>query len=309
MDSLFYIVILCIEAVRLNIYERISYMAIFFNQATLSYNDNVTNSNIVTGQLLEVLTADKTAVIPVYEQGGGVTYVISIRNSGASSFTALTVTDDLGAYSQGGQTLIPLDYVEGSVRYFVNGVLQPAPATDTGAALVISGINIPAGGNAIIVYETEANRFAPPDIEGTVTNTAVITGGGLATPVTVSETVAAQASPDLSISKAISPDTVVENDTLTYTFVIQNYGNAPAEVDDNAVVSDTFDPILSPINVTFNGEVWEEGVNYTYNSTTGEFATVAGQITVPAATFTRNEETGAWTVTPGVSVLRVSGTV
>ncbi|MBE6902169.1 MAG: hypothetical protein E7478_06815, partial [Ruminococcaceae bacterium] len=45
-----------------------------------------------------------------------------------------------------------------------------------------------------------------------------------------------------------------------------------------------------------------------YNETTGEFATLAGQITVPAATYTQ-DETGAWVITPGVSVLRVVGTV
>ena len=284
-------------------------MAIFFNQATLSYNDNVTNSNVVTGQLLEVLTADKTAVVPTYGQCGGVTYIISIRNSGNTPYTALTVTDDLGAYTEGALTLTPLDYVEGSVRYFVNGALQASPAVQAGPPLLISGISVPAGGNAVIVYETETNSFAPPQLEGTITNTAVITGQGLLNPVTVSETVAAETSPDLTISKSISPETVVDNDTLTYTFIIQNYGNSDAVATDNAIVTDTFDPILDPITVTFNGTTWTEGVDYTYNSATGEFATVAGRITVPGASFARDSVTGAWIVTPGVSTLTVSGTV
>ena len=283
-------------------------MAIFFNQATLSYNDNVTNSNVVTGQLLEVLTADKTAVVPTYGQGGGVTYIISIRNSGNTPYTALTVTDDLGAYTEGALTLTPLDYVEGSVRYFVNGALQTSPAVQAGPPLLISGISVPAGGNAVIVYETETNSFAPPQLDGTITNTAIITGQGLLNPVTVSETVAAETSPDLTISKSISPETVVDNDTLTYTFIIQNYGNSDAVATDNAIVTDTFDPILDPITVTFNGTTWTEGVDYTYNSATGEFATVAGRITVTGASFARDSVTRAWRVTPGVSNITVSGT-
>jgi len=39
------------------------------------------------------------------------------------------------------------------------------------------------------------------------------------------------------------------------------------------------------------------------------FATVPSAITVPAATFTQNPATGAWSVIPGVSTLVVTGTV
>ena len=38
-------------------------MPTFTNQATLSYNNITTNSNVVTGQLLEVLSVTKTAVM------------------------------------------------------------------------------------------------------------------------------------------------------------------------------------------------------------------------------------------------------
>ena len=37
-------------------------MAIFSNQASLSYSGGVTNSNVVTGELLEVLEISKTSV-------------------------------------------------------------------------------------------------------------------------------------------------------------------------------------------------------------------------------------------------------
>lgn len=50
-------------------------MAIFYNQATLSYNDTVTNSNIVTGEITETLTVTKTALTPTYTAGDTVTYM------------------------------------------------------------------------------------------------------------------------------------------------------------------------------------------------------------------------------------------
>lgn len=284
-------------------------MAVFYNQATLSYNDNVTNSNIVTGEILEILSAAKTAVVTEYRSNDVVTYVISIVNSGTSAFTGLTITDNLGEYSFDTTELVPLTYVDGSVRYFSDGVLQAAPTVIAGPPLVISGINVPAGGNALIIYQAEINQYAPLATGSEITNEAVISRGGLSTDITIDETITVADEAFLTITKSLSPDTVVENGQITYTFVIQNYGNVPIVATDNAIVTDTFNPILDPISVEFNNVSWSEPANYTYNTETGEFATVAGQIIVPAATYTQDEETGEWVVNPGVSVLRVIGTV
>ncbi len=284
-------------------------VATFFNQATLSYGDRVTSSNIVSGEIIEVLSATKTAVGDQYTEGGSVTYVISIINAGNSPYNALTVTDNLGAYVFGGTTIYPLTYIEDSILYYVNGVLQPTPAVTDTQPLTVSTITVPAGGNALIIYQGRVNQFAPIGVGSQITNEAQISGGGLSTPITVTETVGAASDALLSITKAISPATIAENGQLTYTFVIENRGNTPAVATDDVIVTDVFDPILNPITVTFEGETWVEGVNYTYNEATGEFVTLPGQITVPAATYTQNPETGAFIVTPGVSVLRVTGTV
>ena len=96
---------------------------------------------------------------------------------------------------------------------------------------------------------------------------------------------------------------------LTYTFTIQNTGNVPIVATDTVSITDTFNPILTGLTVTYNGVTWTENINYTYSETTGEFATVLGQVTVPAATYVQDSVTGVWVVEPGVSVLTVSGTV
>ena len=96
---------------------------------------------------------------------------------------------------------------------------------------------------------------------------------------------------------------------VTYTFVIQNSGNEAVVATDNAAISDTFDPILSALSVTFDGATWTQGVQYNYNQATGLFTTVPGQIVVPAATYTQDPVTGAYTVTPGIATLVVTGTI
>lgn len=284
-------------------------MAQFTNQAQLSYNNSVTNSNIAVGEILEVLSATKTAVMNDYVRNDDITYIISILNSGTAPFTGLTLTDNLGAYPWNETSLVPLTYVENSARYYVNGILQPAPTVEaTEAALVISGLNIPAGGNAIIVYEAEANQFAPLDVEGTITNTATISGIGLSSTITATETVFTEDVPELTITKSVSPVPVSENGILTYTFIIQNSGNTAADVSSNIVITDIFNPILSNLTVTLDG-VTLPTTSYTYNETTGEFATVAGSITVPAATYTQSATEGFYIINPGVTTLTISGTV
>ncbi|MBQ8403582.1 MAG: hypothetical protein IJX55_04045 [Clostridia bacterium] len=283
-------------------------MATFYNQAILSYNGNTTTSNITTGEILEVLSASKTAVVDEYSSGDAVTYVVSIINSGASAFSGLTLTDNLGEYTSGALTLVPLTYTEGSLQYYENGVLRPAPTVTAENPLTITGISVPARGNATIIYEARTNGFAPIGVGGSITNTAVISGTNVS-PVTVEETIGASEEARLTISKSLSPATVTENGVITYTFIIQNSGNTAAVATDNVTVTDTFNPILGGITVAFNGETWAETTNYTYNETTGVFATVPGQITVPAATYTQEPTSGAVIVNPGVSVLTVTGTV
>lgn len=284
-------------------------MATFYNQATLSYNGTTTTSNITTGELLEVLSATKTALVDRYTRGNRVTYIISILNSGTVAFTGMTVTDNLGQITSLPTAVYPTAFVDGSIRYYVNGVLQTAPTVTAGPPLVISGINIPAGSNAVLVYEVELNEFAPFASGSTITNTATVSGDGLTTDLQVSETITAADSALLSISKSLNPTTVTENGQITYTFIIQNSGNTAATAADNVVVADTFNPILNPISVSFNGTVWTSPTNYTYNSLTGVFASVAGQITVPASTYSQDPVTGAYTIQPGISTLTITGTV
>ena len=192
---------------------------------------------------------------------------------------------------------------------FVDGAAQPVPTVTAGPPLVFSGISIPGGSDAVLVYQARANAFADPAAGGTIVNTVTVTGNGINTPVTATETVTTATSPLLSITKSISPAQVMDNDRVTYSFVIQNSGNEAVVATDDAVITDVFNPILSALTVTFNGTPWTQGIQYNYNQATGQFTTAPGQIVVPAASYTQDPVTGAYTVIPGTATLLVTGTI
>lgn len=284
-------------------------MAQFTNQAQLSYNGQTVNSNIAVGEIPEAISASKTAVGETYTEGGTVTYVISAVNSALTPATGVTVSDDLGGYLFGTETLYPLRYLDGSVRLFINGILQAAPTVTAGPPLVFEGITIPANGNMVLVYDTTVTQFAPLGTTDSIVNTATLTGAGIPTPITVSETVTPVSAPSLSITKSIEPPVVNEGGRVNYRFVIQNFGSAPADACANVTVTDLFDPILSDLVVTLDSVTLAENTDYTYVATDGLFTTTPGRITVDAATYAQDPATGTWSVTPGTTTLTVSGTI
>lgn len=281
-------------------------IAIFTNQATLSYSGGTTNSNIVTGEIVDVLSMTKTAVSQSYTPGENVTYVVSIVNNGEVAVTGLTVTDDLGGYELEGETVYPLEYVDGSLLYLVDGAPQEMPDGTAGPPASVTGIDVPANGNVTLIYEARVTGFAPMGPDAEITNTVTVEGA--CAPLSASATIPMAGEPELTISKAVSPEVVPGCGELTYTFVIQNSGSEAAGAEDAIVLSDTFDPVMNDITVELDGAALTEGTDYTYDETTGEFATAAGRITVPGATYTQNDN-GTWTATPGVAVLTVAGTL
>lgn len=285
-------------------------MAQFTNVATLNYDGGSVNSNVVTGEIRQSLTVTKDAVLSTYSYGDTVTYVINIVNSGSTSYTGLTVTDNLGEYGSLTSTteIYPLTYIAGSIKYYINGNRQNIPTITSTQPLTITGITVPAGGNTALVYETEVNSFAPLDANGRITNILRVTGTGITTPNTAIETIAAAAAANLSITKEMSPTVVNENGTVTYTFNILNSGNTAADASDAVSITDTFNPPLNDITVTYNGTTITQQGFYCYSEQTGVFTTTAGQITVPAATYSTAAD-GSYTVIPGTATVTVTGTI
>lgn len=281
----------------------------FYNQATLSYNNIVTTSNLVRGTLRTALQVTKTPVKDTYVHGEEISYLISIQNTSETAFTGLTLTDDLGAYTFGTGTVVPLTYVDGTLTVLTNGAPTTGPAVQTAEPLTVTGIDVPAGGSVVVAYAVVVNAYAPLGANAAVTNTVTVDGAGLTSPMTASAEITAAEAVTLAITKAIDPNPVTERGQVTYTFEIRNYGSQPAAAAENAVVTDQFDPVLSSLTAALNGTPMTATTDYTYDAASGLFETVAGVLTVPAATYAQDPDTGAWSVTPGLTTLTVTGTI
>lgn len=284
-------------------------MANFNNQASLYFGGGVTSSNITEGEVITRVSLTKTAVTTDYSAGDNIVYAINLVNVDNTDKTGITITDNLGAFTPISTEVIPLDYVVGSILYYQNGVLQPAPTVNAGPPLTISGITIPAHGNVTILYEVRANVYAPRELNDSIINVVNAEGEGLCDELIATSEVPTRDESILTIAKAICPDTITCGEEVTYTFIIQNHGNLPVATTDGAIVTDVFNPILSSITVKIDGTTVAENVAYTYDELTGQFSTISGAIVVPAATFTRDPITGIITTTPGVTVLTVTGTI
>ena len=282
-------------------------MAIFSNTASVSYNDITTNSNTVTGEILQSATVTKNVLNSTYGRGSTLVYAISIVNPSDTALNGVTVTDNLGGYTSDGATVYPLEYVNGTAKLFVNGVQAAAPSVSGTAPIVFGPFDIPADSSAILVYEAAVTDYAPIEAGSVITNSADISGANCALPASASASINVEQMPQLTVAKHICPDTVCGGGEISYTVIIQNSGNRATVATDNLVVYDTFDPALSDITVTLDGAALADTA-YIYNSDTGVFSTIPGIVTVPAATYVR-EPDGRISVTPGYAVLKISGTI
>lgn len=280
-------------------------MASFTNQATLRYQGIAIRSNTVTGELLQSVSVRKTSVESAYTPGGTVSYIVSLVNNSATELTGLTLTDDLGAYTFEGQTLYPLSYVAGSAKLFVSGVPQE-PTVTAGPPLQIGGIRLPANADAVLVYDAAVTEYAQPSAGGSIVNTVTLDGAVLHEPISASWTLPVAVQPTLEILKELSPASVQPNEALSYRFTLLNYGNE--DTDTTLALADTFQPPLQNLTVTLDGQPLTEGVDYSYDETTGAFETEAGILSVAAASSSQSAG-GVWTITPTEQQLTVTGTV
>ena len=282
-------------------------MATIINQANLTYTYGTTTASVLSNPAVteraEAIAIEKRALENAYHAGSELTYLLAVQNSGAAPVTNLTVRDNLGAFTPTGAAapVMPLTYT-GPAALYIDGVFSETltpEADESGVTFTIP--SLPAGSNALIVYQAAVNGFAPLDAGSEITNTATLTVG--TDPLTASATVPVDSYADVSIEKEMSPNPIGTGDTLTVIFTIENCGNVAAT---DLVLTDDFPLSLSDVAVSVNGA---SVTDFTFEDNTLTLpASDQTALTVPAATF-ETSDTGAVTVTPGTMTVTVTGTI
>lgn len=284
------------------------YMATnLLNRAQVSYtysgNAGTAVSNQTNTTLLDEFTMDvtKEALTEEVRAGDTAAYVVRVDNTGAGTLLGITVTDDLGAAAG---APAELTYVEGSVEFYVNGDSVEGTATPDADGITFAvAIPLTPGDNLLVVYLARLSETATVP----VTNTATVTAN---TSSTAAAVVTAQASvtitptvfADITIFKAADKATVMNGDTLTYTFTLMNTG---AEAATGVVFTDAFPAEFTVTSVSYTvGDVTTPVSPADYTITAPNTLTMPAEastlaLTVPAAT-----EAG-----PGVMTITVTGTI
>lgn len=283
------------------------------NQATISYRfgTRAANavSNIASTVLSSALDIDKTSLSEQYRIGQSLTYIITVTNNGNEDSGAINVSDDLGTFTQNGTEITPLTYV-GPARLFINGSFDSVINPDVNENDIQFEIeNIPANGNAQIIYLASVNSFASGETGSEITNTATASRAcdcPCDQNVSDSNTIILEAFADIRIVKSVCPNPVICGGELTFVFDIFNYGNVEAT---EVVLTDTFVPPLTDITVTVDGIVIPESQYRYVNGVLTLPNAIGDEITVPAAEFVRSPINGVVTVTPGKIQITVSGNV
>ncbi|MBE6545824.1 MAG: DUF11 domain-containing protein [Ruminococcaceae bacterium] len=287
-------------------------MAIIENFATVRYTSGgVTEtavSNLAEVTLESSVSLTKQSLGTTYEDGSLLTYILTVQNTSGAPLTNVRIEDDLGTFAFGSAELTPLTY-GGNALLLINGQDATAQLTvDTAApgSLIFIVPTLAAGAVANIVYNAQVNEYAPLEENASVVNTATLSADAECAAGSASATVTAENGANVSVFKQMSPNPVVCGDTLTYTIRVYNYGNTAAE---NVRLSDAFDPAPANITVLRNG-VAVPATEYTYEAgvLTVPADTSDGD-TVPAATFTRDSNTGVVSVVPGMVEYTVIGTI
>lgn len=282
------------------------------NQATLTYqygqSMGTASSNIATATLQGPLTVTKNSLFTDYREGEDLTYILTFTNASSAAMTNVSVVDNLATYTTDDSVEVtPLTYT-GPAYLYINGVFSAELTPDVDDDSVTFTVPaLAAGANAMILYKATVNEYALLEMGSELTNTTVFRAEGITETASAEHTIPVEEYADIRIIKTMSPSVITDGNVMTYTFTLYNYGNTEAT---DVVLSDAFSPVPTNITVTVNGTP-VNATDYTYINGVltlpGEGAELT--LSVPAATFTQDEETGAVTVSPGITTIVVTGTI
>jgi uncharacterized repeat protein (TIGR01451 family) len=180
--------------------------------SSTTFDPDPANSVVLVTTLAQTqadLSIAKAASTGTVSAGEYLTYTLTITNANAHSVNGVVVTDEL-----------PISVTAASL---------PAACTTAGSAIRCDVGTLDATSSQVIVLPV---RVDPAALAGQVTNTASITSttnrDPLPTNNSASASVTVQRRADLSVSKSVHPDLIMQRQPLSYTITVTNAGPSRA---------------------------------------------------------------------------------
>ncbi len=227
------------------------------------------------------------------------------------SYSNAYIKDNLGLYFKYMGGYNPLKYISNTMRFYRNGKSFNNDYGYSATDIEVLNLSISPNDTITIAYQVSLNQHAPFEIldgiASTITNTATLYDNKGGTQLeNSSDIITAEPFTDLSLTKWLTPNPIVQNQQVTYSFIFQNTGNTP--VTSGAVISDKFSHPMTIDKVTFNNMEWTAGTEFTYSNLSRTFSSLGNNIKVQAATYEHADLKG-YITTPGTSTLMIYGTV
>ncbi|WP_326819912.1 DUF7927 domain-containing protein [Streptosporangium sp. NBC_01756] len=236
---------------------------------------------ITVGPLVITKTADASSAAP----GGTVGYTVTVRNTGSSAFTGVTVNDALAGVLDDATYNGNASATAGSVSFATQTVTWTGNVA-AGAVVTITysvTVNSPDTGNKVLT-----NVVTSPTVGSTCP------AGGTDPRCTATVTVSG-----LSIVKAAGVSTATPGQTIGYTVTVTNNGQTPYT---GATFTDSFAGLLD--DATYNADAVATSGNLSYTSPgltwTGDLA-VGASATITYSATVRNPATGNRTIANTIS--------
>lgn len=289
-------------------------MAQILNQASITFNYGATTgeaiSNIATTELQGPLSVDKNALKSVFRNGDTIDYVLEVTNNGLVGLSNIIISDNLGAYPPvpAGATVNPLRYVTGSAFYLIDGELLGTANVTATNPLTFTHASLASGETLTIIYKATLTQYAGLTAGSTIKNVSTFTADGITEAVTSTDTITVDTYADVSITKSMSPNPVMDNGTIIYTFNLRNNGNTNAtsiELSDTFALAPTINTVtVGTANATITTDyTYAAGVFHLFARNNG-----ADTIDLPAATITQAAN-GVVTVAPSELTITVRATL
>ncbi len=266
-------------------------------------------SNSTDNNSKNPITITKESTSSDYFLDDKIDYIICITNQTDFPTSKITIKENLGTYDfeNNSKYLTPLTYIN-FFKYYVNGISTPLAPPETYPNKIIFSIDSLAPmASSMIIYSAKVNSNTPLEPGSTIKNISSVTVEDFSDPIKTFSESTVKLKADVKIIKQLEPPATLTDKTITYTFLLSNYGNTEAS---DVVLNDKLVPTISNMQVLVNSKAINfSDYSYIDNSFRIPSYNSNYNLNIPRATFNFDPKLKKMITNPGIIKIEVKGKI